>query len=149
MRWYSASAYGRSTKFSTWNSLRQLTAFRVREHVSSTKGCFRVRCSSSENAHNSESRGIDGRDRTFARKPGIGYRPGLADTNGETFAESDEREKIRFYAPRTNTRQKGLNVIVDLSERRRVRLGFRRALVVKCGRLDGRVPYFRKGRRGV
>lgn len=40
-------------------------------------------------------------------KPRIAYRPGLTDTNGEIFAEPDQGEKIRFYAPRTNAREKG------------------------------------------
>jgi len=32
---------------------------------------------------------------------------GLADTNGEIFADSNEGEEIRFHVPGTDTREKG------------------------------------------
>lgn len=151
MKWCSESAYGRSTKFSTWNSIRQLTAYQIREHVSPTKECFRVRCSSSENARDSESRSIDKWDHTFARKPEIAYRSGLVDTNGEIFVEF-EGEKIRFYAPRTNTRVERYNKIKERYHRSLRRIQWwavcaasRRAFPVKRVRTDA--SYFRKDRR--
>lgn len=76
------------------------------------------------------------------------YQPGLTDTNGEIFVESDEGEEIRCSSYKYT--RKGLNVIVDLSvvfndKWRRLRATFRRVLVVKYVRTDA--FYFRKDRK--
>lgn len=88
------------------------------------------------------------RSHVCSGKPGIAYRPGLADTNGERSLRNPMKER-RFHAPRTNAREKGwtLSSIFPVSRSMpngaEWRAVFRRALVVKCVRTGA--SYFSRG----
>lgn len=81
-------------------------------------------------------------------KPRIANRPGLTDTNGEIFAESDQGEKIRFYASRTNAREKGWTLSSIFPSRSTPNVMFSSRFGSKM-RSDGRVVFSRGPKLGI